>query len=170
MQLLFYPNKQLTKTSEEVKEFNQALTNFAVELLTICQQYNGLGMAAPQVGNLIRLVVVNTELEKIGGDYPSILVNPRLENVSGKSRFKEGCLSVPGIYAWVNRYNTFDVVYQSIDGEEKTFHVKNTQEELFGTVIQHEIDHLNGVEFVDRLNQFEKDKITKKLNKMRKKK
>lgn len=170
MQILLYPNKQLSEESKPIEEFDQALTNFAVELLTLCQANRGLGIAAPQVGRAICLVVVNTEFEKIGEKYPSILINPRIENASGTSRFKEGCLSVPGIFAWVTRPNQFDIVYQSIDGKEKTFHVENTQEELFGTVIQHEIDHLNGIEFLDRLNQFEKDKITRKLNKLRKKK
>lgn len=170
METLIYPDSRLGRICTPVENFDDELKCFAKELLSYCFKRFGLGMAAPQVGKSIRLVVINTTLEQINNKYPSFLVNPILRNLEGLSRFKEGCLSVPNVYAWVERANTFDVDYQDLDGEQKTLRIENTSEDVFGTVIQHEVDHLDGVEFIDRLEPFEKNKIMGRLAKLRRKK
>lgn len=169
MQTLIYPDKRLTKVSTEVTTFDEELETFANQLTTHCLKSFGLGMAAPQVGKHIRLIVV-CKNDKIADDCPTILVNPKIENATGLSRYKEGCLSVPGIFAWVERPATFTVTYQDLQGGSHEYHVKNANDELFGTVVQHEVDHLNGIEFVDLLTDYEYNKIVTKLNKLRKKK
>lgn len=177
MKTLIFPNPQLKEPSEEVVDFNDELKNFAKELLSFCKENNGLGMAAPQVGKQIRLVVINVDLlpeqtiwhgeKKI--IYPSVLINPQITNEDGKSKYKEGCLSVPGVHAWVKRCNSFTVTYQTLDDKTKTFHVKDVSNNLFGTILLHEVDHLNGIEFIDKLEPFEKNKVIKAINKLRKK-
>ena len=169
MEILTYPNKLLRRISEEVTIFDEKLNNLAQELSTCCKKRLGLGMAAPQIGEAIRLVVVNTTLDKINNKYPQYLVNPKITNCKGQSKFKEGCLSVPKVFAWVDRANSFELSYQDLDGESHTLRVEDTSNDLFGTVIQHEVDHLDGIEFVDKLSIFEKNKILPALAKLRRK-
>lgn len=168
METLLYPDKRLTQVSETVEFFTDELEEFATALLDHCKANNGLGMAAPQVGRFIRLIVIDNESERISKPFPQFLVNPVIHNPDGESRYKEGCLSVPGIYAWVKRPACFGLTYQTLLGEKKTIELVDANKHLFGTVIQHEIDHLNGIEFIDRLNSFEKNKIIGQLNKRRK--
>jgi len=127
-------------------------------------------MAAPQVGELKRIVVIRSGFDNIKNYYPKYLVNPIISEEYGKSRYKEGCLSVPGVYAYVNRCNQFLLDYQDLDGTIHHIEITNVQKDFFGTVVMHEIDHLNGIEFIDRLDPIEKNKISKKLNKLRKRK
>lgn len=170
MKTLLFPDSRLKKISTSITKFDAQLKTFSQELLEHCFKSNGLGMAAPQVGEPIRLVIINTEHPSIKKEYPNFLVNPRILNPEGSSSYKEGCLSLPGIYAKVKRHNSFTVIYQTLEGMEQTLRIENTTNDLFGTVVQHEIDHLDGIEFVDRLDIFEFDKISKALNKRRKRK
>lgn len=168
MQTLIFPDKRLKQKSEEITNYDSSLRKIATELLTYCKLQNGLGMAAPQTGNAIRLVVINKSIDSLPW-YPEILINPIIKNGEGTSKFKEGCLSVPGIFAWVTRFNSFDLSYFTLDGQEQFLHIKDVKNNRFGTIIQHEVDHLDGIEFIDRLTSFEYDKIVNKLNKLRKK-
>lgn len=177
MKTLIFPNPQLREKSEEVIDFNDDLKQFANELLKHCRANNGLGMAAPQVGKQIRLVVI--DIDKLPQQtvystdkkiiYPSVLVNPIIKNECGESKYKEGCLSVPGVHAWVKRCNSFCVNYKTLEGIEKVLQVNDVSNNLFGTVLLHEVDHLNGIEFIDKLEPFELDKAIKAINKLRKK-
>lgn len=175
MKTLLYPNKLLREICKDVPVFNEAFKTFARHLMIHCRRSKGMGMAAPQVGFLYRIVVVDVDLldghfkkdyDKNG--YPDTLFNPVITNGTGKVRYKEGCLSLPGIYAWVDRYESFDLSYQDEEGNKKELKVTCGQDSPYGIVLQHEVDHLDGIEFIDKLNFFEKDKIASKLNKFRK--
>lgn len=169
METLVFPNPKLKRISTPITVFDSQLSLFAHDLLLHCFKSEGLGMAAPQVGEAIRLVVVNIDHPSIKKEYPSFLVNPQILNPEGVSFYKEGCLSLPGIHARVKRYNSFTLTYQTLEGVEKTLQIEDVSNNLFGTVVQHEVDHLNGLEFIDRLDVFELSKISNKINKRRKK-
>lgn len=169
MKTLIYPNKRLKLKSAEITEFDFQVREFAHQLFDHCVENNGLGMAAPQVDKQIRLVVIRNDLDKIDNKYPRFLLNPKISNPQGKVRHKEGCLSVPKVFAWVERYYSFDLTYHTLEGFGQKIKIENARDDLFGIVIQHEIDHLDGIEFIDKLDRFEKDKVIKALNKLRKK-
>jgi len=177
MKTLFYPDKILREKSEPVTEFTDLLKTFARHLLIHCRRHGGLAMAAPQVGLLYRIIVVDTDLldhvyktsyNKLS--YPQQMFNPEIINPTGKIRYKEGCLSCPGAYAWVNRYDAFTLKYQTDEGVSKTIDIKCAIGDPFGIVVQHEIDHLNGTLFIDKLDFIEKNKVIKGMNKFREKK
>jgi peptide deformylase len=177
MRTVYYPNKLLTEKCEKVEKFDTVIQTFARHLLIHCRRQGGLGLAAPQVGLLYRIVVVDTEIidnaystDYVKKDYPNKLFNPVISNTSGKIRYKEGCLSIPGVFAWVDRYQAFTINYQDENGNEKKLDVTCAPGDPYGIVLQHEVDHLDGVQFIDRLNFFEKDKIINKMNKFREKK
>jgi peptide deformylase len=177
MKTLFYPDKVLREKSEPVSDFSDLLKTFARHLLIHCRRHGGLAMAAPQVGLCYRIIVVDTDLldhayrtsyNKL--NYPQQMFNPEIINPTGKIRYKEGCLSCPGAYAWVNRYDAFTLKYQTPEGEPKTIDIKCSIGDPFGIVVQHEVDHLNGVLFIDNLDFIEKNKVIKGMNKFREKK
>ncbi len=126
-----------------------------------------MGLSAPQLGFSKRIVVVNKQVA-LNLKRPSIFINPVIVNASGESVYKEGCVSLPGIFGNVKRFNTFDVEYQDIEGNKQVEHVEDTSKDVFGTIIQHEAEHLDGGLFIDKLSPYDKDKVIKKINKLRK--
>jgi peptide deformylase len=177
MKTIYHPNKLLRSKCEAVDKFEDVLKTFARQLLIHCRRQGGLGMAAPQVGLLYRIIVVDTELmdhayktNYFKYEYPQILFNPVITNREGKIRYKEGCLSCPGAFAWTERSKSFTLTYQTDCGEQKKLDVTCDIGNPFGVVVQHEVDHLDGIQFIDNLNFIEKDKVTKQMNKYREKK
>jgi peptide deformylase len=121
----------------------------------------GIGLAAPQVGESIRLIVA-LEMDDVDDDdaRPVVLVNPRVVNKSTETwSWEEGCLSIPGITAAVIRSREVEVEYEDLDGATRT--IRNNK--LFGRILQHEIDHTNGVLFIDHLSSAQKSIIKTKL-------
>lgn len=172
MELLTYPNKKLKQICEplDYKDFNEL--NFHNNLSYMSKmvvECNGYALAAPQVGIMKRFFVLSAvgdfKDEELA-DKPKYICNPRIVNPTGTRKFKEGCLSFPGIFAWVERHDKFTLIYQDQFGDEKECNAEG----LFATICQHEIDHLNGELFIDKMSSWEKDKIMKKVNKLRKKK
>ena len=177
MKTIYHPNKLLRSTCEKVEKFEDVLKTFARQLLIHCRRHGGIGMAAPQVGLLYRIIVVDTELldhayktSYFKDLYPQALFNPVITNPSGKIRYKEGCLSCPGAFAWVERYKSFTLNYQDEDGKPHSMDVNCEIGNPFGIVVQHEVDHLDGIQFIDKLNFMEKAKVDKQMNKYREKK
>ena len=130
-----------------VREFGDGLRKFATEMKKTMKAKKGLGLAAPQVGENMRLIVVTLEDKKV-----LAMANPViLKHSDDVEVCEEGCLSLPGIYEQVSRYASIVVEFKDLD--------KNRQMlQLFGMdarVVQHEIDHLNGVLFVDRVRELE---------------
>lgn len=117
----------------------------------------GIGLAAPQVGISLRVMVVDQE--KGGG--PRVLINPEIESRGGSVVAEEGCLSVPGVFAPVERSEWLRLVAQDDRGEPVTIDARG----LLARVIQHEVDHLDGLLFVDRLEPVLRDRIKRKIRK-----
>ena len=148
----------LRKVAREVTEFDESLHNLAHEMLDIMHDSEGIGLAAPQIGVSKRLIVIDiSETNKNFG--PLIFVNPVIVETKGEIKMEEGCLSVPGVREDVLRPQQITLKYQTLSGEEKT----EEHDELMARVIQHEIDHLNGILFVDYLSPVKRKLVLSNL-------
>lgn len=177
--IVCYPDPILKRKSVEVTEFDDKLKEFCTDMSVFCRRIGAMGLSAPQVGHSKRVIVLNTDLEdalfkkenpetKEVTAYPLVLINPVIRNGSGESVYKEGCVSLPDIFGNVKRLNSFDLDYQTVSGEKKTLRIEDTKTDLFGTIVQHELDHLDGELFIDKLSPYDKDRVIKKINKLRK--
>lgn len=147
----------LRKVAEPVKEFDQALKDQIKEMIQFMIDSNGVGLAAPQIGDSRRILVIGFDDVK-----PLALINPEIIETSMEENvYEEGCLSIPGMYAKVTRPERIKVQAWNERGRPFTIDADG----MLATVIQHEIDHLNGVLFIDHLKDKAKDKLVKKYKK-----
>lgn len=130
----------LTKNCKEVKEMTPRIRQLIADMLETMYEENGVGLAAPQVGILKRIVVID-----VTGEDPYVLVNPRIVEQSGEQTGQEGCLSVPGKYGIVTRPNYVKVI--ALDENMKPYELEGT--ELLARAVCHELDHLDGKLYVD---------------------
>ncbi len=141
------PDPILNKKTELIKNFDQSLAELVTEMIETCRQANGIGLAAPQIGKSIRLCVINLEHT---GLPPFALVNPKIIKKSWKKvEMEEGCLSIPGTFGMVKRPQKVYIEAQNLEGELTKF----TADGLLSRVIQHEIDHLDGVLFTSKMTR-----------------
>lgn len=131
----------LTRQCKEVKEMTPRIRELVEDMLETMYEANGVGLAAPQVGVLKRIVVIDTT-----GEDPHILINPRIVESSGEQTGHEGCLSVPGKYGIVTRPNYVKAV--ALDVNMKPYELEGT--ELLARAICHELEHLDGKLYVER--------------------
>lgn len=159
----YYGDPVLRKKAVPISDFNREFEELCEQLTDWMYEYDGVGLAAPQVGISQRFVVVDVSKE---GDKPIVLVNPE---ITWKSEEKvtdsEGCLSIPNIRGNVERYASISVKAFSPSGEE--FQLERI-DGLFARAIQHEIDHLDGILFVDKIPPVKKQLIAGKLKKIAK--
>jgi peptide deformylase len=160
----YYGDPVLREVCEPVDTFDDELRVFAELMIETMREEQGIGLAAPQVGSKTRVIVAlqMKDVDDIDAE-PLVLVNPRVVSKARETwTFDEGCLSIPGISAPVIRPKEIEVEYQSLDGEKKTL----TDDFIFGRILLHEIDHLNGVLFVDYLSSAQKSLIKSRLKKL----
>ena len=136
----------LRDPARPVEEFDEALRRLAEDMIRTMHEAPGVGLAAPQVGRPIRLIVFDVGEEQDGA---RALANPLLEDEWGEQVGEEGCLSLPGIYYPVRRAMRVKAEGLDLDGRPVTIEA----EELLSRVLQHEVDHLNGTLFIDRLDK-----------------
>ncbi len=136
-----FPSPVLRKKAKPVKRITQEILKIIKNMESAMRQAPGIGLAAPQIGESLRLVVADI------GEGLHILINPKIIEKSGKQSFVEGCLSLPGVEAPVERAAKVTIKFMDKNGESK----KLTVEGLLATVFQHEIDHLEGYVFIDRV-------------------
>lgn len=147
----------LRKTAVPVKEFNDELQKLIDMMIESMIENKGIGLAAPQIGDNRRVFVCSVD-----GSEPLVFINPEIIETSLETTiYEEGCLSLPGIYADVERPERIKV--QAWNRKGRPFKVE--ADDLLSTCIQHELDHLNGVLFVDYLPERKKLKFLKKLEK-----
>ena len=137
-----YGDEILTKTCKEVKEMTPRIKDLIEDMLDTMYEANGVGLAAPQVGVLKRIVVID-----ITGEDPYILINPRIVEKSGEQKGVEGCLSLPEKHGIVTRPNYVKCV--ALDVNMKPFELEGT--ELLARAICHELDHLDGHMYVEKM-------------------
>ena len=164
LKIIIAPDPRLLEVSKPVKEVNNDIKNLLEDMLQVMYRSNGIGLAAPQVGILKRLIVMDCS-EKNTKKEPLKFVNPEILNLSSdKSEFEEGCLSLPTQYAKVERPSNIEVEYKDESGNKYRKSFSGIQ----ATCLQHEIDHLNGKLFVDHISKLKKNRIIKKLEKIKK--
>ncbi len=146
LNIVTYPNKILRTKLKKVDNFNDPqLSGIIKEMKRAMIKYDGIGLAANQVGLNMRLVVVNTD------KGPQAFLNPCLKKKSLlKQKFDEGCLSFPEITGFVSRPKKITLEYQNKNGEKKRI----SASKLMATVFQHEMDHINGIIFTDKIKKF----------------
>ncbi len=176
LEILTYPNPRLREVSEKVTKFNSEIKKLAEDMLETMYDANGIGLAAPQVGKLYRMLVIDTrprdpEKSRYENDdqselerkikQPLVLVNPEVINGVGKTTFDEGCLSVPSFFETVERFETVEVKAFDVDGKEFRFKTDG----LLAICIQHEMDHLEGTLFIDHISFTKSNKIKNQIKK-----
>ncbi len=162
--ILIEPDPILRQKSKPLENVNDETRKLMDEMLETMYQAPGIGLAAVQIGILKKIVVIDVSKEK-EKKSPLFLVNPEILNRSKEtSIYEEGCLSLPGQFAEIERPSECLLKYIDYHGKEKQFKADG----LLATCIQHEVDHLNGILFVDYLSKLKKDMIVKKLLKYKK--
>jgi peptide deformylase len=164
-EIITLPDKRLRLSSEPVKRIDAGIRKLVDDLFETMYQAPGIGLAAIQIGVAKR--VVTLDLSKKEDDHkPLVFINPEVTWKSAEtSKYEEGCLSIPDYYEEVERPAQVKVKYLDLDGKEHEIEAKG----LFATCLQHEIDHTNGVLFIDYISKLKRDRVTKKFAKAAKK-
>ena len=165
MKIIIAPDNRLNQISKKVYVVDNEIILTLDKMLDCMYKNNGIGLAAPQVGILKRLVVIDCSYSK-DIKKPLKLINPEIIKISKDiSEFEEGCLSLPSQFAKVTRPSEITLKYKTVEG----LLCKKKFSGLESTCIQHEIDHLDGKLFVDHISKLKKNIIIKKLKKFKKK-
>lgn len=159
MEVLIYPDPVLRRGGQPVTTFDADLRKVAAEMLEAMYEEGGVGLAAPQVGIERKLLVLNPTGDAGDRQGELVLCNPRITRKKGREYGEEGCLSFPGIQAEVERWIDITVGYHDLDGREQTL----TASEWLARIVQHELDHLEGVLFTDRLTAADKLRVKAQL-------
>ncbi|MFA6472712.1 MAG: peptide deformylase [Candidatus Latescibacterota bacterium] len=156
--LRFFGDPILRKSTEKVTVFDPELKDFVDAMSDALYEENGLGLAAPQVGDTRKIVIIDLSFgEEVENTLP--LINPEFLSREGECVMEEGCLSIPGIFEGVSRPEKIRVRYQDITGA--TYEIE--ADGLLARIIQHEMDHLEGILFIDHLSSVKKLLLTKAL-------
>ena len=159
--ILTEPNKILRQISEPVEKVGDEERELMRDMLETMYSAKGIGLAAIQIGIPKRIIVMDLSKEE-NKKLPMYFVNPVItEKNNEKKTYEEGCLSVPNQFAEIDRPNKCKVEYLDFDGNKQTIQAEG----LLATCIQHEIDHLEGILFIDYLSKLKKEMIIKKLSK-----
>ncbi len=161
-EVLKFPDKRLHEVSRPIAEVTDEIRALAEDLLEVMYDEPGIGLAAPQVGETLRLIVVDTQWTQEGTERsPLVLVNPEIHEPDGKIVWTEGCLSVPEFEAEVERAERVRLSARDLDWNE----IDIAAEGLQAVCFQHEIDHLDGVLFIDRISRLKRNLYAQKRKK-----
>ena len=158
LRVIKYGNPILRMKAKKIDEIDADIKQLSADMIQIMQEEEGIGLAAPQVAQSLALLVVDISLIYEDGE-PTAFLNPEILETEGESVVEEGCLSLPDIREDVKRPEVITVRYQNIEGEN----FEKRIDELLARVLQHEIDHLNGVLFIDRISSLKKKMLNKTL-------
>jgi len=152
-----YGDPVLRAKAKPVREITPEIRAMVDDMIETMYEEVGIGLAASQVGILLRLMVVGDE----DGASVRVLVNPVIAESGGQVTAEEGCLSIPGIYAQVTRAAWVKLEARDLEGQPVVIHARGLQARVF----QHEMDHLDGILFIDRLEPLARDRIKRKIKK-----
>lgn len=175
LEVLKFPDPRLREVSQPVTEFGPQLKKLSEDMLETMYAEQGIGLAAPQVGHLHRMLVIDCRPKTEKGRYsiedmseleqkveqPLVIINPVIQGFRGKTTFDEGCLSVPSFFETVERHEFIELAYQDVTGAKKILRTDG----LLAIVIQHEMDHLEGTLFIDHLSYVKSQKIKNQIKK-----
>jgi peptide deformylase len=162
-EIVKYPDPVLSKPAAPVTNFDAALKKLVAEMFASMYAAQGIGLAAPQIGQSKRLTVIDVSFQK-NPEEKIVLINPEIIDQEGKQFEEEGCLSLPDIREKVHRAARVTVRAQNERGEW----FDREGDELLARAFQHEIDHLNGVLFIDRISRLKRELALRKIRKMQK--
>lgn len=159
--LIILPDPLLRQQSKPIEQVDAEITRLADDMLDTMYDAPGIGLAAIQIGVPRRMLVIDISRED-EDRKPVVFINPEILNVSDDvSAYEEGCLSIPDYYAEVERPAALTVGYIDRDGKKQTVEADG----LLATCLQHEMDHLNGVLFIDHISRLKRDMVIKKFTK-----
>lgn len=156
-----YPEPVLRKKTSPITTFDDDLARLIEDMADTMYDAPGIGLAAPQIGQSMKLIVVDTTTDPEGEKQYMALINPEIIAHEGTQLDEEGCLSVPELTANVKRHKKITVTYQDSNGKPHEL----TTEDRFAVVLQHEIDHLDGILFIDHLSPLKRNLYKKKVKK-----
>lgn len=162
--IVLLPDPILRKRSRPIERVDADLHKFAGQMLDTMYEAPGIGLAAIQVGEPRRMLVIDLSKDDEPKD-PHVFINPEiLDSASERSIYEEGCLSIPETFAEVERPAEVTVSYIDLDGKKQEMRATG----LMATCLQHEIDHLNGLLFIDHISRLKRDMVIKKFRKLAK--
>ena len=162
-EIVVYPDKRLKLISKEVVSFEGALHDLLDDMYETMRARNGVGLAAIQVGIDLRALIINIPLEDAGSEHDQPkentleMINPVIIEKDGSEKFQEGCLSIPGIYEEVERAKHVKVEYFDREGSKHIIE----DDDFLAIAIQHEMDHLDGKVFIEKLSYMKRKKFEK---------
>jgi len=164
-EIIVYPNKILKEKSKEVESFDEELHTLLDDMYETMIEKKGVGLAAIQIAVAKRVFIVNIPIEEQDGAQPKEntleIINPEFLEMSGSTKYQEGCLSVPGYYEDVNRYKYIKLKYQDRFGNE---HILE-DDDFLAIALQHEYEHLEGKLFIEKLSIIKRKKFEKEWKK-----
>lgn len=159
--LIYLPDPLLKQVSMPIETVDSQLQTFADDMLETMYEAPGIGLAAIQVGEPIRMLVLDVSKEE-DEKNPQVFINPEILSSSDlRSTYEEGCLSIPGYYAEVERPAEIRVRYLDRDGKQQEIDADG----ILATCLQHEIDHLDGILFIDHISRLKREMVVKKFTK-----
>ena len=166
-----YPSPVLKKIAKEINDVNDEVKTLANDMIKTMYLSRGIGLAAPQVGQSLRLFVSDIDFEidddnedLIKNPSPKIYINPKITKKSGETTYEEGCLSFPGVYEKVTRYESITMEFLDINGKLQKVEATG----LESICLQHELDHLNGIVFIEKLSTLKQQFLKRKFLKSQK--
>ena len=165
--IIIYPDKRLKIVSKGVESFDSTLHNLLDDMYDTMVSKNGVGLASIQIGEPLRVLIINVPLDVPEGevDQPKEntleIINPIIIEESGKTMYQEGCLSLPGVYEDVERHTYAKIEYQDREGLKHTIE----DSDFLAIAIQHEMDHLDGKVFIEKLSFTKRKKFEKEWKK-----
>jgi peptide deformylase len=159
--ILILPDERLRAIAEPIEKIDDGVKQLAADMLETMYDAPGIGLAAPQIGEMKRIVVM--DLAKEGEDPdPIVMINPEILSYSDDTVVtEEGCLSIPELYYDVERPAEITVRYTDLDGKD----VEREAKDRLAICVQHELDHLDGVLYIDYLSRLKRDRVLKKFQK-----
>jgi peptide deformylase len=159
--IIILPDKRLRSVSKPVVEISDEIRTLVADMLETMYEAPGIGLAAIQVGAPSRVIVMDLSKREAEAE-PRVFINPEINwSSEEKSLYEEGCLSIPDVHEDVERPARVKIRYLDLDGK---LHEEDA-EGLFATCIQHEVDHLNGILFIDHISKLKRERIIKKFTK-----
>ena len=165
--ILIHPDPRLKKLCAAVPDISDEIRALADDMLETMYAAPGIGLAAPQIGVLDRVIVLDCVKEEGVAPQPTVMVNPEIIGASDDlNTYDEGCLSIPDVYADVTRPSEVRVRWLDLAGDVQ----ERDMDGLWATCVQHEIDHLDGKLFIDYLKPLKRQMITRKMQKLKREK
>jgi len=159
LQIVHYPHPTLRHLSKPLKRVDAELREMVIEMFALMYEHEGVGLAANQVDLPYRLFIANPSGDSANKEAEHVFINPMLRAGKGQAEGEEGCLSIPGVNGQVVRNERITIEAYDLDGESFTGELEG----LFARIVQHEIDHLDGTLFIDRLAPAQKAELREEL-------